>query len=101
MNNARQSQGYAEPRRAYAYSQSPGPRPVIPLRSKVYVCGCDHENPGSQEPADMSDFLNLRPCANLIDHRANRLTVLGLSDFRLPQSPGNKKPALEMSRGRV
>ena len=42
-----------------SHSQSPRHCPVIPLRAAVYVCDHDHENPGSKEPAEVSDFVNL------------------------------------------
>ena len=49
-----------------SYTQSPGPGPTFPKRSVKCVCDHDHKNPGSKEPAEKSDSLNLKTCANLI-----------------------------------
>ena len=58
------------PPKTGTYSQSPGPGPTFPKRSVKYVCDHDHKNPGSKEPAEVSDFVNLTTCANMIDRRS-------------------------------
>ena len=67
--------------RTRSQPEGPGPHPTIPKRSVKYVCDHDHKNPGSKEPAELLDFLNLRTCANLIDCKPTDALPLGLSDF--------------------
>ena len=77
-------------RRAGTRHEGPGPLPVIPTRSKVFPTCFDHENPGSKEPAERSEFLNLSVCANLIDHGSKTEVYVYRHD---PKDPGSKEPA--------